>query len=306
VVYHWWSEESDAPPVDNLRTPVLHSIASLRAVDKTIPIYILDGSKKPQNWHYWSSSLRFQVIPIKFAYEEEYADKPGYRNLSRIEDLWNANIPENKVIYSDADVFWIRSPRPLAFDGSKFAFNKFNSGFFYYDRTSPAVHRFHRLWHAYVTTALNDENFRILSRQYTDYREWYFVLDETVLTYMAYKMPELFDLVDTNEHCTAGMAVLDMPKPEQIKMFHTHGILVRDVFHRTDHARGLTPLLIKECWESMKNIGEDKLKLLYKQPYMDKYLPYQCSLFDTEVHGKLIATKTEKGLCCLTQALGIS
>jgi hypothetical protein len=306
VVYHWWAEDYDAQPAENLRTPLIHSIASLRAVDKTIPVYVLDGSKKPLNWHYWSSSLRFKLIPITFSYEEKYADKPGYKNLSRIEDIWKCELPEEKIIYSDADVFWIKSPRPTTFDGQRFTFNKYNSGFFYYDKTSPLVKDFHELWHAYIITALNDENFRILSRQYTDYREWYFVLDETVLTYMAYKLPRFFDIVDTNEHCTLGMAAQQMPSPDKIKMFHTHGVLVKDVFTHSEHARGLTPLLIKECWDSLQGLGEEKVKQLYRPQYLEKYLPYQRSLFDPEFEKVLRESKNEKGLCRLTQALRVT
>jgi hypothetical protein len=306
VVYHWWSEEYDSPPAENLRAPILYSIASLRGVDKTIPIYILDGSKKPQNWHYWSSSLRFKVIPTTFCYEAKYAHRPGYKHLSRIEDIWNTKIAEEKIIYCDTDVFWIRSPRPTVFDGQRFAFNKYNTGFFYYNRTSPLIKDFHELWHAYVITALNDENFRVISTQYHDYREWYYIADETLMSYMMHKMPQYFDTIDINEHFTVGMSVQGMPSPDKIKMIHTNGMLVKNVFTGSEHARGLLPLMIKECWNAIEGIGQQKLEMLYTRQVLDKYLPHQRSLFDTELHQKLRDTKNEHGLCRLTQAVGIT
>ena len=306
LVYHWWSESSDRPPHLNLRSPLIHSIATLRGVNKELPVIVLDGSAEKIDYAGWDKRLNFLVIPISF-HLAGYKDKAGWRNLSRLFDIWRYVNNNCTVIYSDLDVFWLKDPLPLVQDPSKFCFNKFNSGFFYYDRTAKDVHKFFNLFEAYTITSLNDDNFRVITRSYTDYNEWYYVLDETILTYMYVKMPELFNAIDIYEHLTPSSDCNDIlnADTDRLKMLHCHGMSVENHLEqeewRRKYNRGLAPLLIKELYENMCiSIGERGIEELYGTELVQ--FP-KVSLKKKGFVKRLLASKKDGGLYNLNEAL---
>ena len=301
LIYHWWSEPNELPPSQNIRTPILCSIATFRAVNPKTPIYVLDGSDDVVDWGGLDHALNFKVIRHTPGLHR-YSNKPGWKNLSRLFDLQTLakEIPEPVLAYTDADVFWLRPITPFNHDPHKFCFNRYNSGFFYFDKNSPTIARFFEVFNAFAITALNDENFRIITRQYTDYREWYYVLDETILTYMAYKLPDLFNILGIEEHLTVSTeceAIL-CANLETIKMLHLHGVKVSNRFskHNPDHNRGLACIVIKELYDNLRQTLDDKtIRLLYGDDVLNYYLPFQVSVLDRAFLERLLKTKNDNG-----------
>lgn len=306
LLYHYWNDDA-RPPHLNLQVPVVHSIATLRAVNQDLKVIVLDGSDRPQDYHGWDRRLNFQVVPISFSLSG-CKDKAGWRNLSRLFDIqafWH-KIQEGTVIYADADVFWLKDPLPLAKDPARFCFNKYNSGFFYFDKNSPEVQWFFELFKAYTLTALNDDNFRVITRQYTDYKEWYYVLDETILYYMYVKMPNRFNVVDIYEHLTPcgdfdNVFEIDIPR---LKMVHCHDMIMENPYEeekwRRAHNRGLAPLIYKEVYANlMRAVGENGARELYPKEF-GKFK--QVNIGDPNFIARLIETRNERGHYNLTGA----
>lgn len=303
IMYHWWSEETDYPPHLNLRTPLIHSIATLRGTGCTDSVIVMDVSEKPQSFNGWDRKLNFSVLrwkPILHTYQ----NKPGWKNLSRLFDIHEfcTTVDCYGVIYCDTDVFWLKNPYPLLQDPNKFCFNGYNSGFFYFDIRSPDVSNFFELFKAFTLTALNDDNFRVITRSYTDYNEWYYVLDETILTYMGVKMPHLFNFIDINEHLTPHAMKDIHTDASQAKMVHCHGTNIENHREKEEwrkkYNRGLAPLIIKELYDNMKKALGDEVDTLY-----EGFNFKQVSLFDKKFLSDLMATKNKDGLYNLIEAV---
>lgn len=297
VIYHWWGYTSDAPPISNLRSSIVISIANLRAVNRIIPIYVIDISDNQQDWMNYPSTLNFKVIKQK-PFLNHYSHCKGYRNLSRLFDIarFQTNIPENEIIYLDSDVFYLKDILPLECDTSKFCFNKYNSGFFYYNKNSYDYKLFQEIFESYVITALNDENFRYITKQYGTCDN-YFVLDETMLHYMYMKHRNLFNIVPTNEHFLIDKAEYSF-NLEKIKMFHGNRIVCENKFAKTkeeeQHSRGLISLIINQLFDNLKKVlTNDDIELMFTKK---ERLEYQKFDFNKQFINKLLSTKTEDGL----------
>lgn len=308
VVYHWWIEKSDRPPHLNHRTPLVHSIATLRGVNKEIPIIVIDISEEKINYHNWDKKLNFHIVRRKPILKKDYSDKAGWKNLSRTFDIWNLVKGKDfdAIIYCDSDVFWLKDPLPLDQNADKFCFNGYNSGFYYFKPKSKDVERYFKLFQAYTLTSLNDENFRIITRSYTDYNEWYYVLDETIMTYMYHKMPELFNMVTVKEHLVPScnkseFANIDI---KDIKMFHLHGTIVENNIEQEDwrkkHNRGLAVLLIDELRNNaIKAIGIKGIQEIFEKEYQSVKTT---SMYDPIFIKRFLETK-EKGMFNLVKAI---
>lgn len=309
VVYHWWAVGTDRKPHQNIRIPLIGSIATLRAVDKEISIYVLDGSAEPQEWDHYPEKLNFTVFKNEFQLRE-YENNNGWRNLSRLFDLalFDLAIPEENIIYCDADLFWLQSPLPFKQNPEKFCFNGFNSGFFYYNKKSPIVAKFFDLFQAYTVTALNDENFRITTRQYTTYNTIpFFVIDEQVMTYLGIKRPDLINLVEVNEHfalSSRGAAEVT----EAPRNVHMHAVMVEnptdDMEWRKQWNRGITPIVLKELYDNLLSVlTPEEIKDMYGERLLNFVEPIRKSIRDKAFQAKLLATRDESGFYHLFKAL---
>lgn len=333
VVYHWWAHESDPHQhCKNLRSPIIPAIATLRAKNPTIEIHVLDGTENdayndpiigsktlaPYNtrnpeahyserWGNWPVKLGFTVWHNKFALQNQYKDKAGYKHLSRLFDLHKlpelfellnyygemdddgydtyAPIKNPMVIYTDADVFWFKDPLPLDKKGSRFAFDGWNSGFFYYQQGSPEVERFFEIFKAYTVSALNSLDVREIMKSFVGYTDWYYVFDEMILSYMFRNNRGLFDQLALFEHCTARQ--LGMASPDLLKMFHANGSMFHNHLAKSagerEHCRGLIPLIWKELWDGLKTVMSDNdIAQIYTLQELDYYLPRQYSFTSLE------------------------
>lgn len=301
VFYHWWGYSSDADPLKNLREPIILSIATLRYHNPSIPIYVLDLSDSPTDWNGLDKLLNFRVEPISPHLREHYSDKVGWRNLSRMFDLHRLQnkVPENEIIYIDCDIFFLKDILPLDCSLDRFCFNRFNSGFFYYDKNSAAYRRFIELFEAYATTALNDENFRHVTNQFGSNND-YFVLDETLLYYMQVKHRELFNFMPPTEHFLA----YEEAELSKVKTFHLNSVMVTNpVAKRTQeekHSRGLVCLMIRELYKAASAVlgsrFEDVFTKEEKETFFKRQLPF------AEAISKLRESKRDR-LYYLTEAV---
>src|SRR5690606_3764906 len=137
-------------------------------------------------------------------------------------------------------------------------FNGYNSGYFYYNKKSGVVTRFFDLFQAFTTTALNDENFRIITRQYTCMDTVpFFILDEQVLAYMRFKLPELFDLISVDEHLALSAHGFD-GKIDDPRNIHMHAVMVENPLDTSEWRkpwnRGITPIAIQELFNNLQSV----------------------------------------------------
>lgn len=298
VVYHWWATNAEKPHYSNLAHPVLLSIATLRAVNPTIPIKVIDcsGSWMDEDWLHFKNKLDFSVSYGIFELDR-YSHIKGYKLLSR---LFDVRVHQTSpVIYCDSDVFWLRDPLPLLGDSTRFCFDGFNSGFFYYDPASFKVKEMFEIFDAYTITALSDQTFCNHIKEVTAYDDWPYIWDETIMTYMTQTgLDHLFDIVPREEH---GLIrhFPQMDDLEQLKMLHCNGLMVYNPLAKRleekDHSRGLACLLFKEFYDHLRAVlSEDDIKMIFTKAEISDGLAHQISLKDFDK-----IPRTEDGHFCL-------
>ena len=284
VIYHWWAGLGEEPAYSNLAHPILLSIATLRAVNPTIPIKILDCSEHNQNWLHLQEKLNFDVVKSDFFLKKHYSDAAGYQLLSRMFDIRRGGHSQDPVIYCDSDVFWLRDPLPLSCDINKFCFDGYNSGFFYYDYESPIVQEMFEVFEAYTIASLRDKDFCNMIRSKATYSPWYYIWDEIILTYMnSTGLSKLFEIIPPEEH---GL-MRDFHKIDhsRMKMLHCNGMNIKNPLAKREceknYSRGLACLMFKELHDNLiKSLDEDDIDLIFTKTEIKDCLSNQTSLFD--------------------------
>ena len=289
VYYHIFTSKDESPSYSNLRVPTLLSIATLRAVNPSIKITVLDGSEE-SDWGTFKKNLDFEVRPIEFCLKERWQHIQGWQHLSRIFDL-NRHADVDDVIYCDSDVFWLKDPLPLACDPEKFCFDGYNTGYFYFDLRSPYMDSFFEIFEAYTISAMADKKIREILKSYVGYDAWYDVWDEMITTFMVASHEELFNFMPPEEHSTARRLV------GYTKMFHCNGTMMSNYFPKRKgerlHSRGLLCLVIKEFYDNIcKVLDVDDLNLIFTPDEIKFYIPQQFSLFN---RARLQHSKIEDG-----------
>lgn len=296
--YHWWGYPEAPPAYANLLSPVLLSIATLRAVSE-MPVVVFDVSGYKNDWAHFPERLNFSVVETTCRLKRYEHLVGGWRYLSRIHDLAHGAgkyAPDcGTVMYVDSDVFWLRNPLPLEQSPEKFVFNGYNSGFFYYDRRSGSNELFYDIYDSYTRAAVYSQDVRGIMKRFVGYDSWAGVWDEMILTYMVRRHRDLFNITSLNEHATARR--LREADRETVKLFHGNGIMVANHLaawegERTN-SRGLLCLLAKELYANLSSVLEPReLRLIFGEPQLEFCLPRQFSLFDDI--DKLLATESEE------------
>jgi len=313
IVYHWWCEKCDLPPMQNMRCSIIPSIATLRGVNPDVPIYVLDLTEHDVDWGRCPELLDFKVRKIKPSIK---STKPGYKYLSRIIDVWEfcKTQPETIWVYNDCDVFWLRDPFPLAGDVERFCFNRYNSGFYYFDKTSAMIETFMETFRALCLSCLYDENYWYIVRQYGYLSPTHYLADEAVLQYM-YNKPEdqFFNLIPPEEHFTVDWFHENYGKITDlslVKMLHCNGLMVENPISRDPyaikHSRGLATLIIEELYQNLRKLDFDILPEMFTKE--------EIGLFGRRIHFDLAGikmitdTRSILGVCkqfSLSRAIGV-
>lgn len=278
AVYHWWSHPNETP--NNLRTPILISISTLRAVS-SIPIFVLDITENYNNWESFPKILNFTVIPLSPITKKYRHLIDGWQHLSRFFDLeqFHHLFPDHKtIIYVDSDVFWLKNPLPLDQNPEKMCIDGWNTGFFYYN-----VDFFPTFWDAFKSftiAAVYSKDIQSLFKKYINYDAWYGVWDEMIIGYMRENHKHLFNFISVNEHST--IQTISSSNIHQVKMFHANGmVVVNECDGRNSdprHSRGLLGLFFKEFYEKIIKVVD--VNLFYTKEEIDYYLIKQISLLD--------------------------
>ncbi|CAE7860203.1 unnamed protein product [Symbiodinium microadriaticum] len=290
VYYHWFGCTADAPPYANLRAPIIVSIATLRAVSD-IPIVVMDISGIENDWGHFPEKLNFRVTTPqpKLA---SYKGYKGWQHLSRLFDL-DRYAQDNTIIYSDADVFWLKDPRPLAGLQSRFCFDGYNTGFFYYDITM--MDKFHEVFQAYTLAALNSTEVREVLKKHVGYEPWHYVWDEMIMTYIREENPELVDIIPNEEHGQPRR--FDSTNLEEMKNLHLNGVYIRNPLPKNplekEHCRGLAGIVFSEFYERLQESLGDDIHKVFTKSELQLGLKHQFSLLN-ETH-RLLDTKRPDG-----------
>jgi hypothetical protein len=295
--YHWWGHAREPHPYANLRTPIILSIATLRAVNPTIPIVILDGSRKSNDWAHFQKKFNLLIIPIECQLTKYKNLVEGWQYLSRIYDLnhylGHSSINIDTIMYVDSDVFWLKNPLPFDTSPERFVFDGWNTGFFYYDRYSRSNEVWFDIFDSYTRAAIYSDDVRAIMKKYLGYEGWYGVWDEMILTYMAHEHSNLFNITNVNEHSTTR--VLQYADKDKVKMFHCNGTMVANPITGDKHARGLMCLLVKEFYDNLKLVlDQNEIDMMFTQDEQAYCVKHRFSLFNDL--NKLLSTKDEMGL----------
>lgn len=294
--YHFFSYPGEPPVYRNLRTPIVLSIATLRAVSD-IPIMVYDISAGENDWGHFPDKLNFKVFKVEPRLEQYKELVDGWQYLSRINDLSfhidKSGLNCDTIMYSDSDVFWLKNPLPFDKNPEKFVFNGWNTGFFYYDRYSTNNEKWHDIYNAYTKAAIYSRDVRNVMKKFVGYDGWYGVWDEMILTYMAHEHASLFNLTTVNEHSTTR--TLQYANPDTLKMYHCNGTMVANPLTGAKHCRGLMALRVEEFRENLFRVLSHKdADMIFSREEQDYCLDNSFSLFkDLD---RLMATKDEDGL----------
>lgn len=186
VLFHYWSE-SPIRAWDDGKNPVIHAIAAIRGSNKNCSIDVIDVSEHANDYGTYPESLGFVVHrkrpTIRF-YNRSLLSPDRFKLCSRISDIEShARNFDGTVLFSDADVFWLKDPFPPIENPSKFCCREDNSGVFYYSPTSPDAVAFLSLWKSQIAKGLADSKFfgkvAAIYRPNADIYQ-----DEAVLVYM--------------------------------------------------------------------------------------------------------------------------
>ena len=185
LVYHYWNDRQ-VHVWEDWQNPILISIASARAFNPDIPIYVLDVSNHQRNWLDYPHKLNFKCIPCEsqiplLKTNEIYGS--SYKICSRQFDIdWLARkIPEDIIISVESDIFWMADPCPLPEPIDRFFFNFYNSGFYYYNKNSDLAKRFLKVWRHYIIMGMS--NPKVQAEIMSKYK-WDYFQDEAAMVYI--------------------------------------------------------------------------------------------------------------------------
>lgn len=139
--YFWQSPHCNV--WENRSHPIICSIATLRYFCRRAPIYVIDVSHDAY-WGSFPQQLKFTVIPRKHFLSNwtlpngspiDSIDSFGALVFSKVFDVYAASlqIPENRIVVCDTDVFWLADPFPFQYHNG-FCMDGGNSGFWYYHK----------------------------------------------------------------------------------------------------------------------------------------------------------------------------
>ena len=162
VVYHWW--DMTDTPIHRSSSPVIPAIASLRAVNNKVPIYVLDSSGFNRNWQGFPEKYDFYVVKWPFEVRNfmDMGNDINDMSLSVMLDVWKFSkemLKEGIIVYCDTDTFWFEDALPTEYISTNQVSLGANNGIMCYNKHEAKVERFFDLYKAYTVTALHNESF---------------------------------------------------------------------------------------------------------------------------------------------------
>jgi hypothetical protein len=228
VIYHRYNLSGEKVVWKDQNSPILASIATLRAVNPSVKIYVidtLDDNEPMEDWGDFAPLLN--VHPVRFPRQLPVKCDVGAKSLSymtsRIWDIWafSLMIPEPYIVYSDSDILWLRDPFPLSHTPlQQFYGDKRGSGFFYYLKHSLLTETFINTWRSLILGGLQSQEIRTKMRIGGNSMSVF--CDEVPYVYMMHnKITQGWASVNPLEHYYPHLdnEVMD----PRAKSFHCHG-----------------------------------------------------------------------------------
>lgn len=269
LVYHWWSDYSDVKPYQDLRNPIIASIATLRAHNKDLPINVIDVSDQHKDWGDFPKILNFQVIKSKPKIDLRL--HKSSKLCSRVWDVWEfaQQSKYDNFLFTDSDIFWLKDPFPLTqcHDGNidKFYCNS-NTGVWYFNKNSQITSEVFRLWKFIISRVLiNDEDFwKELCEKVPSAIDGRPFQDEVAFGYLITQYPELYKSIDFDENYAIYRLLNDDPLLDHVKCLHGLASVLGS-------KRGLICLILKELKSSIKKIfTKEQIKTVFDGEYWEQ------------------------------------
>ncbi len=287
IIYYYWDNWSPNA-YKNIRVPIILSIATLRAYNAYTPIYVLDCSNRLSNWKDLPQKLGFEVLHWKKSFHDY--SKPWTEFLARMKDVnqFSHQIPASEIIYCDSDVFWLKDPLPFNQSPDLFSCDKFNNGFYYFDKTSNACQKFFELFNAYALIALNDKRIKKFLKRTSST----IALDEIITSHLFELKPYLTNRLKPEEHGLMSHFVKQRVNKKELKMLHCNGLFVKNKFYKNDanqeHSRGLCCLIFREFYEAIqKTLPQEDFELIFTTDEINYYLKKQIDLLGSNFQKQL-------------------
>lgn len=169
---------------EDQRNTIPLAIATLRKWNKDVKVYVADASDEYIEWGDFPKALNFKVIrianPLGRNMVNCYTDmnRPNIKMYPTLlsKPLAVANValvaPEQQIIYSDADIFWIKDPFPLLGDIQKDFCVGWNTGIYYYDKANWFAQRWLDMWKGACLLAMNEWLYREKLHEWNTYHQW--------------------------------------------------------------------------------------------------------------------------------------
>jgi hypothetical protein len=265
VVYHWWCDNPNVAPYQDLCSPVVLSIAVLRAHNRTIPITVLDLSQRDEReWGCFPELLNFEVV--KWTPLLDLNLYKSSRLCSRVWDVWDYahRIPENNILFTDSDIFWLKNPFPLNEQDKCGCLSKFycssNTGVWYFDKTSQISEEVIRVWKFIISRVLiRDMDFYTeLCVKVTSLLEQNFQ-DEIAFGYLIVQHPELYNPVGSEENFAIYrlMNKKDLENLDNVKCLHALGAVL-------GCRKGRICLVLRELKDAIEKVlNKDQIEMIF-------------------------------------------
>lgn len=267
LIYYYWSDRG-GPVEEDFKNPLILSMATFRRFNQDARIYVIDASKKQVNvnWGWWPGKIGFEVHRREHALGKIEGRCVGpngvhmyHRLLSKPATIYDFSntLNESLVIFSDADVMWLKNPFPLEADFTRSFCASENTGLFYYDRNLLVAHRVFDLWTAYCTqVCVNNQFCEKVAKTMSNAH----MHDESVLNYIQRCYPDYFSAIPIEENCPFGMLARPEFNAKRVKNLHLHC----NNFGRYHLKKSLACLCVKELYDIIHDmIGEDEIKKMF-------------------------------------------
>ncbi len=161
LMHHWGAFGCNAP-----HCPTVLAIATLRAHNAEVPIYVLDCAHGGSDWRDFPRTLNFNVERRPLSLGRSRTDRSILTELcSKTFDVWkfSQEIKKlHKILFMDSDIFWLRDPLPLAAqdETQRLCVRPENTGLYYFDPESPLVAKQFEFWMTATKRCLSDSGYR--------------------------------------------------------------------------------------------------------------------------------------------------
>ena len=246
VIYHYFTD-TPRQVAHDLAYPLIRSIATLRGVNSTLPVHVLDPSKDQNDYGVFPRVLNFTVWRGHSGTPDCFGPVQG-RLLYRIKEIVNLSevLPERIILFVDSDIFWFKNPLPLSVPVDRLWTSWRNTGLLWYHKQCPRARSFLQEWCRLNDLMFTDKELEMEVRK--GYFGGHVVNDEAVFCHMMVNdsCPGAWGLLPPAEHWGCVERKSGSIPPEA-KNFHAF----MNIFGKR---RGMIPHFITELQNNM-NLG---------------------------------------------------